>query len=67
MENSGKERKHPKYCEKQFGHLKVPIEGWRGVHNGNVMIEGEDPVAFTDLLEYIEGDLLNELLPQVYL
>ncbi|CZS83302.1 unnamed protein product [Fusarium graminearum] len=60
MEDKGTRRKHPKYCEKQFGHLKAPVEGWRGVKDGNVIIEGEKPVAFTYLLERIQDDLCKK-------
>ncbi|KAF4995949.1 hypothetical protein FGRMN_4804 [Fusarium graminum] len=60
LSNELKERKYPKYCEKQFGHIKAPIEGWRGVKNGKVMIEGEEPVSFTQLLDNIQGDLCKE-------
>lgn len=58
--NQGTGRKHPKYCEKQFGHLKGPIEGWRGVKNGKVMLEGEEPVLFSRLLEHIQDELCKE-------
>ncbi|KAL7788360.1 hypothetical protein V8C37DRAFT_388324 [Trichoderma ceciliae] len=52
--------KHKKYCEKQFGHIKGPIEGWRGVKNGKVMLEGEDPVEFTEILRHIQDELCKE-------
>ncbi|RGP75727.1 nacht and tpr domain-containing [Fusarium sporotrichioides] len=58
--SQGTRREYPKYCEKQFGHIKAPIEGWRGVRNGSIMIEGEEPLPFDRLLQHIQDDLCKE-------
>ncbi|KAF5686654.1 hypothetical protein FCIRC_2797 [Fusarium circinatum] len=53
-------RTYPKYCEKQFGHIKGPIEGWRGVRKGMIELEGEEPVPFGQLLQRIRDKLCEE-------
>ncbi|KAF5602224.1 hypothetical protein FPCIR_2009 [Fusarium pseudocircinatum] len=53
-------RMYPKYCEKQFGHIKGPIEGWKGVRKGMIELEGEEPMPFRQLLQDIQHRLCKE-------
>jgi tetratricopeptide (TPR) repeat protein len=41
-------------------YFKLPIEGWRGVRDGMLMIEGEEPVAMDDFLEKIRTEVCQE-------
>jgi hypothetical protein len=35
----------------------MPIEGWHGVKDGKVMMEGEEPLEFKELLRQIRDEL----------
>ncbi|KAL6365743.1 hypothetical protein LRP88_00318 [Fusarium phalaenopsidis] len=48
------------FCGQDHEYIKVPIEGWKGVKDGKVMIEGEEPVEFQQLLRQIRDDLCKE-------
>ncbi|RBR06164.1 uncharacterized protein FIESC28_11179 [Fusarium coffeatum] len=40
-------------CDKGHQFLKMPIEGWHGVKDGKVMLEGEEPLEFKELLQQV--------------
>ena len=42
--------------------IKLPIEGWRGVKDGKMMLEGEEPVAVNDFFKKLQ----NEVLPNAW-
>ena len=42
--------------------IKLPIEGWRGVKDGKIMLEGEEPVAVDDFFKKLQ----NEVLPNAW-
>ncbi|KAM0418624.1 hypothetical protein ACHAPT_012427 [Fusarium lateritium] len=48
------------FCGPDHEHIKVPIRGWQGVKDGKVMIEGEEPVEFQELLRQIRDELCKE-------
>ena len=48
------------YCGRNHEYLKGPIEGWRGVKDGKLMIEGEEPVDFEEFLRQIKDELVKE-------
>ncbi|KAF7553457.1 hypothetical protein G7Z17_g3613 [Cylindrodendrum hubeiense] len=48
------------YCGKDHKYIKAPIEGWHGVKDGKVMLEGEEPVEFKELLRQIREELCKE-------
>lgn len=48
------------FCGQDHEYIKVPIEGWKGVKDGKVIIEGEEPVEFQELLRQIKDDLCKE-------
>ncbi|CAM1507730.1 Fc.00g045780.m01.CDS01 [Cosmosporella sp. VM-42] len=52
--------KRRKYCGKDHDYIKGPIEGWQGVQNGKVVVEGEEPVEFDELLRQISEELCKE-------
>lgn len=48
------------YCGRGHTYIKGPIEGWRGVKDGKVMLEGEEPVEFKELLRHLRDELCKE-------
>ncbi|KAF7563389.1 hypothetical protein G7046_g719 [Stylonectria norvegica] len=57
-DNRGEEPlKVRQYCGRDHEYIKGPIEGWQGVKDGKVMLEGEDPVEFEELLRQIKEEL----------
>ena len=42
------------YCGINHKYVKGPIEGWKGVHNGVIMIDGEKPVKFREWLDELK-------------
>ncbi|KAL7768437.1 hypothetical protein ACKLNR_002738 [Fusarium oxysporum f. sp. zingiberi] len=42
------------------GKLKLPVEGWRGVKNGVVRIEGEEDVKMDDFLKRLETEVCKD-------
>lgn len=45
-----------------IGHeyLKLPIEGWRGVRNGMLTLEGEEPVSMDDFLGKLRDEVCKD-------
>lgn len=42
------------YCGANHKYLKGPIEGWQGIKNGMLRLEGEEPVNFKDWLKELK-------------
>lgn len=42
------------YCGKDHQYLVAPIEGWRGIKDGIVTIQGEEPFSFKDWLKNLK-------------
>lgn len=49
-----------KYCGKGHDLFKVPIEGWKGIKDGVVRIEGEKDMPFQELLQHLRDDILTK-------
>lgn len=64
--NRGEPSKGRKYCGKDHEYLKMPIEGWHGVTNGKVMLEGEEPLDFQELLRQIRDEFCKEAWEQFW-
>ncbi|KAJ3949017.1 uncharacterized protein N0V96_000125 [Colletotrichum fioriniae] len=47
-------------CDKEHDFLKLPVEGWRGVTDGKVLLEGKGPVEFGELLKRTRDVLCKE-------
>ncbi|KAK1512403.1 uncharacterized protein CCOS01_14643 [Colletotrichum costaricense] len=47
-------------CDKRHEFLKLPVEGWRGVADGKVLLEGKEPVEFGELLKRTRDVLCKE-------
>ncbi|KAJ0268646.1 hypothetical protein COL940_013197 [Colletotrichum noveboracense] len=53
----------PRYmpqCPPDHEYIEAPIKGWKGVVNGRILLEGEEPVAFRDYLQQIREELCKE-------
>lgn len=44
------------YCGRSHRYLKGPVEGWKGVTDGVVMLEGEEGVAFKEWLRRLKEE-----------
>ncbi|KAJ0273580.1 hypothetical protein COL940_009778 [Colletotrichum noveboracense] len=44
-----------------IGHdyVKLPVEGWRGVKNGMLRLDGEEPVPFNDFLMKLQTEVIE--------
>ncbi|KAI8304646.1 hypothetical protein K4K61_006034 [Colletotrichum sp. SAR11_59] len=44
-----------------IGHdyVKLPVEGWRGVKNGMLRLDSEEPVLFNDFLKKLQTDVIE--------
>ncbi|KAF4847889.1 hypothetical protein CGCSCA4_v005110 [Colletotrichum siamense] len=44
-----------------IGHdyVKLPVEGWRGVKNGMLRLDGEEPVLFNDFLKKLQTEVIE--------
>lgn len=47
------------YCGKDHKYIRGPIEGWRGVRDRYIFIDGEDPLYFDDWLDKLKQDWRN--------
>lgn len=43
------------YCAPGFQHAKGPNEGWRGIKDGKMFIDGDDPLNFIDWLRQLKN------------
>lgn len=41
-------------------HLKLPVEGWRGVRDGVLMLEGEEPITVTDFIKKLQTEVCED-------
>ena len=49
-----------RYCGRNHQHLKGPIDGWKGVKDGVMSIDGQEPIAFADFLKEIKNVYLKD-------
>ena len=47
-------------CGKSHSFVKLPIEGWRGIKDGMVRIDGREPIAFTEMLSTLQNDVCKQ-------
>ncbi|KAJ3953960.1 hypothetical protein N0V92_009550 [Colletotrichum tropicale] len=47
-------------CPLDHECIEAPIKGWKGVVDGRILIEGEEPVVFRDYLQHIREELCKE-------
>jgi tetratricopeptide (TPR) repeat protein len=49
-----------KFCGKDHKYIKTPMPGWKGIRNGKITIDGEDPEDFGELLVRFRDEILKE-------
>ncbi|KAH6891532.1 hypothetical protein B0T10DRAFT_605777 [Thelonectria olida] len=59
-DNRGDPLKGRQYCGRNHKYIKLPIEGWQGIKDGKLVLEGEDPVQFKEILRQIREELCKE-------
>lgn len=60
-DNRGEEPlKSRQYCGRDHEYLEGPIEGWQGIVQGKLMLEGEEPVEFDEFLRQIKEELVKK-------
>ncbi len=42
----GQDRTGPRYCRRDHTHIKGPIQGWKGIKDGIMTIDGDKPIEF---------------------
>lgn len=47
------------FCGADHGFVRAPVEGWEGIDEGMLFMNGEKPVRFRS--QYVEGRLVNLL------
>lgn len=48
-----------KYCGRNHEYVKAPMEGWKGITDGKIMV-GEEEVAVNELLDRVKGELCKK-------
>ncbi|KAM5349900.1 hypothetical protein ACJ41O_006405 [Fusarium nematophilum] len=51
-----------------IGHdfLKLPVEGWRGVRDGMLTLEGEEPVPVDDFFKKLQNEVIKEAWDRIW-
>ncbi|KAK1676525.1 hypothetical protein BDP55DRAFT_550677 [Colletotrichum godetiae] len=57
---AGKRQNVMPICDQGHDFLKLPLEGWEGVVDGKVVLDGEEPVEFGELLKQTRDVLCKE-------
>lgn len=55
------------YCGKNHEYIQGPIEGWKGVFDGVIQIEGKEPISFKDWLEDLKTKKMKEAWDRFWL
>lgn len=55
-----------RFCGRGHEHIKAPIEGWRGIKDGVMRIEGEEDVPFKEFLRSVREELCKEAWDQFW-
>lgn len=59
-DNKGEPLKGRQYCGRNHEYIKLPIEGWQGIKDGRLRLEGEEPVEFKEVLRQVREELCKE-------
>ncbi|EXF77365.1 hypothetical protein CFIO01_10138 [Colletotrichum fioriniae PJ7] len=50
----------------EYDYLKFPVEGWRGVKNGMLRLDGEEPVPFNDFLKKLQTEVIKNAWDRIW-
>ncbi|KAL7943602.1 hypothetical protein V8C42DRAFT_327965 [Trichoderma barbatum] len=45
------------FCDKRHNYIKLPVEGWRGIKDGIMRVDGEEPVKFESFLSNLQNEI----------
>jgi hypothetical protein len=48
------------FCDKGHNYIRLPVEGWRGIKDGMLRLDGEEPVKFDDFLSRLQKDVCKD-------
>ncbi|KAL6901086.1 hypothetical protein GGI43DRAFT_367968 [Trichoderma evansii] len=48
------------FCDKGHNYIRLPIEGWRGIKDGMMRVDGDEPVKFDDFLNHLQKDVCKD-------
>ncbi|KAK5992087.1 hypothetical protein PT974_05485 [Cladobotryum mycophilum] len=48
------------FCDRKHNYIKLPVEGWQGVKDGKLRMEGEEPVDFTEFLKKLRDEVCRD-------
>lgn len=49
-----------RFCDKDHNYIRLPVEGWRGIKDGMLRLDGEEPVKFDDFLSHLQKDVCKD-------
>ncbi|KAL7802262.1 hypothetical protein V8C44DRAFT_345495 [Trichoderma aethiopicum] len=48
------------FCDKRHKYIKLPVEGWQGIKDGVMRLEGEEPVKFDDFMKRLQSEVCRD-------
>lgn len=48
------------FCGTEHNYIKLPVEGWQGIKDGMLRLDGEEPVKFDDFLSHLQKDVVKD-------
>ncbi|KAL7815852.1 hypothetical protein V8C26DRAFT_107768 [Trichoderma gracile] len=48
------------FCDRRHSYIKLPVEGWQGIKDGVMRLEGEEPVKFDDFLKRLQNEVCRD-------
>ncbi|KAH0523000.1 hypothetical protein TsFJ059_008060 [Trichoderma semiorbis] len=48
------------FCDKRHNYIKLPVEGWRGIKDGVMRVDGEEPVKFESFLNRLQNEICTD-------
>ncbi|RFU74716.1 hypothetical protein TARUN_7528 [Trichoderma arundinaceum] len=49
-----------RFCDKGHNYIQVPVEGWRGIKDGTLRLDGEEPIKFDDFLKRLQNEICKD-------
>ncbi|KAL6864636.1 hypothetical protein J3F83DRAFT_742527 [Trichoderma novae-zelandiae] len=48
------------FCDKRHNYIMLPVEGWQGIKDGVMRLEGEEPVKFDDFMKHLQNEVCRD-------
>lgn len=48
------------FCDKGHNYIRLPVEGWRGIKDGMLRLDGEEPVKFDNFLNHLQKNICKD-------